>query len=547
MEMQPSPRVNWPKAAVAVALVLASLLVITGAWGISTAVRLSDVNDEVETLRADLTTAEDRIDSLEADLEAAQTADGSSLANGDLTNGELSLEDLLGGLLGGQGANSDEGLSGLEDLLGGLLGGEGANSDDLLGSLSDLFGGIGGSDLTSCMVGSPGQFDISQESLTAQVDDIAAAVENLRGWTFPETVSPVFVTAAEMGERVRALVAESYPPELVDFDRRLLVALGMLEPGYDLLSAQLDLLDSGVAGYYDPDTGELVVATPDSDQPLPAIDQVTLAHELIHAVTDARLGFPPDLEDPLADPDHARAALALIEGDATLGMQQFSLGALDLQDQLGMAMDPRILGAQLEAGEFPYVLSNGLQFPYLDGMNFVCSLFASGGWEAVDSAYDNVPASTAEILFPERYAAGTAPVDPDPNGAPGTGWEMLREVSFGAADLLNLFSAPGDSPEAALSDPRARVDAWGGGKATVWIQGELTAVGLALVDRGAESSPILCDSITEWEAAAFGANPDNRLDNRPDVRIVIVCEERQVRVGMAPDAETAGIIAAGRS
>lgn len=523
MVMQPQSPDRWPKPAVAVALVLAALLVISGAWGVSSAVRLSDVNDEVEALRADLTAAEDRIDSLEADLEAAGTADGSA----------LNLEELLGSLLGGGG--------GLEDLLRGLLGGEGANSDDLLGNLGDLLGGLGGSsDLTSCIIGTPGQFDISQESLTSQVDDIAAAVEHLRGLTFPDEVSPVFVTAEEMGERVRALVAESYPPELVDFDRRLLVALGMLAPGYDLLAAQLDLLDSGVAGYYDPDTGELVVATPESDQPLPAIDQVTLAHELIHAVTDARLGFPQDLEDPFADPDQARAALALVEGDATLGMQQFSLGALDIQDQLGMAMDPRILGAQQEAGEFPYVLSNGLQFPYLDGMNFVCNLFASGGWETVDAAYDNVPSSTAEILFPERYTAGIAPEDPDPNGAPGTGWELLREVSFGAVDLLNLFSAPGDHPEVALSDPRGRVEAWGGGTATVWVQGDLTALGLALVDRQVAPSPALCDSITEWEVAAFGADPDSRPYNP----VAIVCVGSQVRVGIAPDAATADLIAA---
>jgi hypothetical protein len=83
------------------------------------------------------------------------------------------------------------------------------------------------------------------------------------------------------------------------------------------------------------------------------------------------------------------------------------------------------------------------------------------------------------------------------------------------------------------------VDAWGGGKATVWVQGEQTAVGLTLVDRGAESSATLCDSITKWKASAFGASSDNE--------VVIVCEGSQVRVGIAPDAVTAGLIAAGRS
>ena len=40
---------------------------------------------------------------------------------------------------------------------------------------------------------------------------------------------------------MRDLVEEGYPTEIEDFDTRLLVSLGMLAEGYDLLSAQMDL------------------------------------------------------------------------------------------------------------------------------------------------------------------------------------------------------------------------------------------------------------------------------------------------------------------
>ena len=146
-----------------------------------------------------------------------------------------------------------------------------------------------------------------------------------------------------MASRVRDLTDEALVDDVVDFDTRLWIALAMLEPGTDLAATYMDLLDSAVAGYYDPETEELVVATNSSDTPLSATDQVTLAHELIHALTDARLGFPDSIDDPRADPERARALQALIEGDATLGMQQFSLGALDLMDQFGMLLDPRVV------------------------------------------------------------------------------------------------------------------------------------------------------------------------------------------------------------
>jgi hypothetical protein len=328
----------------------------------------------------------------------------------------------------------------------------------------------------------------------------------------------------------------------------------MLPPGYDLMSAQLDLLDSGVAGYYDPETAELVVATPESGEPLAAIDQITLAHEMIHALTDATLGIPVDIENPRADPEIVRAEQALIEGDASLGMQQFSLGALGIEEQLSMLTDPRVLGAQAEAGEFPYVLSTGLQLPYLEGMSFACSLFAAGGWEAVDAAYDDPPTTTAQILFPERYLTErTAAADPGEPGNPGSDWVSLRGVGFGAVDLLMLFSAPGDDPQRPLSDPRERARGWAGGRAEVWSRGAETSVGINLVDTGEGSEP-LCDSLIAWESAAFPDHQDQAAEGSEQLAhsaagraAVVACEGTEVMIGIGPDLATARLVAAGRS
>ena len=545
--MQTQPPRRWPTTAIVVTVVLALFLTVVGIASVIGAITLGRLRAANEDLEEQIADSRSRISDLEDQLAAAEDS-GDPLAD---AFGEGGLGDLLGGLLGegkgeeGQGGELGD-LGALEDLLGGLLGGlPGDAGGELgeLGELDDLFGGMtGGLDmgaLGECLTTSPEAFPISDESLSAQVDDIANAVEEVRGLTFPEEIDPVFVTSEEMGERVRDLAADSYPPELADLESRLWVALGMLEPGYDIFAEQLDLLDGAVAGYYDPETQELVVSSSSSDEPLNATDQVTLAHELIHALTDARLQFPDSIDDPTADPERARAIQALIEGDATLGMQQFSMGALDLMDQFGMMLDPRVAASQEDLSDFPFILSNGLQLPYLEGMSFACALFTEGGWEQVDAAYAAPPATTAEILFPERYLSGWSPGDPPAGGDPGEGWTILDSIGsqgsigFGAIDLLNLFSAPGDDTGAALDNPRDRVQAWGGGQARIWSQGEQSAVLLSLVD--SKSGDLrLCDSMVAWEMAAYGNDQPN---------VIITCDADNVLVGVAPDEATATALA----
>ncbi|HEY7583559.1 MAG TPA: hypothetical protein VIB78_08075 [Acidimicrobiia bacterium] len=493
---------RWPVAAVVVTSILALLVLLLGVLGVVAMTTIGRLNDEVADLSSELAAAESRIADLEDDL-ASPPADGAS-----------GLDDLLGGLLGG------EGTSNLDDLLGDLFGGE--------DGLSGILGGAG-ADLGSCLNAVPGSIDIANDDLETQIDDIARAVSDIRELEFSDDVDPILVSPEEMGERVRELAVEELPADVVDFDTRLWVALRMLDPGFDLVETQLDLLDSAVAGYYDPDSSDLVVATTASDSPLGPIDQVTLAHELIHALTDSELNFPDIIDDPRADPERVRAIQALIEGDATLGMQQFSLGAIDLMDQFGMILDPRLAASQADLDEVPYLLSNGLQLPYLEGLSFACSLYADGGWEAVDAAYDDPPDTTAEILFPALYQEGWEPQNPGVAGSPGEGWSELRTAGFGAVDLLNLFSAPGDDTSAALDDVRERVRSWGGGSATVWARGSDTAVLLNLIDSGAGNTS-LCDSMEAWVRAAAVENA--RVD----------CQDTSVQVGIGPNLDISGSI-----
>jgi hypothetical protein len=355
------------------------------------------------------------------------------------------------------------------------------------------------------------------------VTAVARDVERLRGLRLKKLPKPRYLTGRALDRRLESWVAE-YPAAEAQADTRILVALGALPAGSDLKELVRQALAGQVAGFYDPRTGELVVDAGE-DRSLGGLDRVVLAHALEHALVDQALGLPGSVrgaEPPAGREDAALAATALVEGDATLLMEVYALEHLSFADAL-RSIAPA-LASERELAGLPHVVQASMVFPYEEGLRFACALYERGGWPAVDRAYRKLPASSAEILFPERYGRGERPVDPPDPRAPGAGWRPLDRQALGAADLLTLFEAPGGEEDRALDDARERVRAWAGGEVHAWARGSRTAVGLALVDRRAGGG--LCASMKAWRAAA-------------QMEAVVRCSGRQVRVGVAPDARTA--------
>lgn len=429
------------------------------------------------------------------------------------------------------GDDGDGGLFGeLEDIF-----------DDVLGETGDLFGGSGqfGS-LLDCF-GSPFS-DTGEAGLT--VGEIAAQVEGIRELSFAEDVQPTFLSDREMTERVRELFLEEYTPRIADLEERLLTTLGAIPPGTDLRDLRADAIGQQVGGFYDTETKELVVRRAGAE--LSVLDRITLAHELTHALTDQALRIPLPDEVQIAREDADLAALALVEGDATFVMQRYT-ATLGFDEQFDL-LDPETIAAS-EAGlsEFPPYLRQELLFPYEEGLRFVCDLYAEGGWEAVNAAYEDPPASTAQILFPDRYGAGEQePVDPrDPADLRGP-WRLQASLQLGAANLWWLFSAPGGETEASLSNPRERAGDWGGGQLELWADGERTAIGISLVQRKAAKDPQLCNSLDQWYRASVPDDVERAGvasyalvadGERQDA--VLACDAGSPRLGIGPDLRTA--------
>lgn len=415
------------------------------------------------------------------------------------------------------------------------------------GGLEDLFGGDA-QQLAQCVqpAGPLGSRDVGDTGVDDQIGQIAGLVEQLRELRFRDDPAPEFLDDAQITERLEQEVRTDYDEQEADLDRRTLAAMGAVPAGIDLIEVQTDLLTGQVAGFYDPESEELVVRAAGADDGLDPVAQSTLAHELQHALADQVLELPVDITENSGEGDAALAALAVIEGDATLTQQQFSIVGMSLSEQLGLGADPDALAAQRQLADVPHYLAQSLQFPYLAGLRFACARYLDGGWAAIDATYDDLPTTSAEILEPDRY--GTPAVDPRDPGDLGGDWQRARTTTVGAADLLWLFQAPGDETSRALDDPRERALAWTGGELTVWTDGDATGVGVALTQRD-EGGP-LCDALTTWYQRAFpdGADAPTRRDERmvregPEQTAVITCPGDEVRVGIAPDVATARALA----
>jgi hypothetical protein len=429
---------------------------------------------------------------------------------------------------------------------GGLFGDLGEIFEDAFGELGEsLGGGTGGGGLFGCV--------LPEEPLSAppiggvgigeQVRAIAEQVERIRELEFTEPVDPEFVSSEESSGRVQDLFLNEYTEAIADAESRVLAALGAISPGTDLRSLRAEILGQQVAGFYDPETGELVVRQAEAE--LGLTDRVVLAHELDHALTDQVLGLPVPDDIRTGREDADLAVTALVEGDATLLMQRYA-ASVPLQEQLE-GLDPsaftEAIQAQADLADLPPYLAQELAFPYEEGLAFVCDLYEEGGWAAVNDAYRDPPDSTAEVLFPERYRAGESPVPTDVPGRLTGPWARWGEHQLGAAQLLWLFQAPGGDPDRALPDARAAAGEWAGGTVELWSKGPDTAVGISLADRPGGAS--LCEAVTEWYRRAFNDDAERRdqvyelVSDGPRQDALVGCFDDETRLVMAPDLRTA--------
>ena len=290
---------------------------------------------------------------------------------------------------------------------------------------------------------------------------IAAQVASLRGLDAPTHVEPAIIDRATLQKNLEAEFDKDNPADQIARTERIDKALGFLSPGLSLRELYLKLQGSQVIGYYDPTAKKLFIVSHDGG--LGPTERLTYAHEFTHQLQDGHFDLNGLGLDKLStDSDRALAILSLVEGDAT-GIQTSwmiaNLTATDLAQVAAEASDPALLA--ILAGMPPLLLETSL-FPYQAGAVFVNGLRAGGGNPAVDAAFGHLPASTEQILHPDKYAVGEGPVKvvlPDDLAARfGSGWSEAATDTLGELQTRVWLKQGGLAGDLA----RTAADGWGG-------------------------------------------------------------------------------------
>jgi hypothetical protein len=316
---------------------------------------------------------------------------------------------------------------------------------------------------------------------TRVIDELMAAAERVRSLHFKRPV-PVLV---EDRARITEYVGTQIEEEELERARVVYTALGLLPENLDVRALLLRLMGEQVVGYYDADEKRLVVrddvmrgftqAEPKEPGGDFAEARIVILHELVHALQDQNLDLSTHIHVE-RDTDASNAFHALVEGDATLAMIGYALERekIPLHRLTGNPAQVRsfsevvrrspLAGSELE--QAPAIVRVPLLSAYVDGLSFAASLHGSAGFAAVDRAHSHPPASTEQVLHPERYAQ---PDDPTPVVLPelkelsAAGYELLREDTLGELEMGVYFSQ-------ALSEEDARraADGWDGDRIRVY-------------------------------------------------------------------------------
>jgi hypothetical protein len=195
---------------------------------------------------------------------------------------------------------------------------------------------------------------------------------------------------------------------------------------------------------------------------------------------------------------------ALVEGDATLLMEQFSLGSVSLLDQLGAAMSPDAAAAQQQLDGAPSYLRNQLMFPYLSGLSYVCRFTPR-----VAGRRSTRPTGTCPRRRPSsstRTGRGGAK-DRVRSRSPGIGWTRHRRTPSRARSSVAVPRLPAGDEGKAVGDAAKAAQHWAGGDLTCSRPARGPHSALALVDTA--DGGTLCQAVGDWYAAAFSADVDH--------------------------------------
>jgi hypothetical protein len=362
-----------------------------------------------------------------------------------------------------------------------------------------------------------------------------AGMSELSGWEYGTRTKELADALA--GDELRAL-------------SRLAVAGGLLPEGTDLamLAASFTAASAGAA--YSPlDKRVLILAGQGADAS-PARDESLIAHEYVHALQDQHFDLLKLLAARPYNFDRAEAAFAVVEGDAMNVQrrreQTAAVWSRRTLEEIGRNEDARFGDYRREVGAFfPTLLTETFIFRYRDGTRFVEAVRRKSGTGGVNELFRHAPASSEQILHPEKYFAQEQPreVAVDETQFAANNWTTAATTPLGELGVRGLLLK-----SLSVSEATRAATGWGGDRAYLFERAQSTPlfVWKTLWDKAADAAEFfraynaVCD---KTGARRDGADDPAQFTWRDGARVTFVrLDGDQVVVIRGADADARGAL-----
>lgn len=276
-----------------------------------------------------------------------------------------------------------------------------------------------------------------------EIDNIFETLAKITGLKPKRAVDFTRIERSGLKSFLEERVKEVVKPEELRAEEAALKKFGFVPQDFDLKKATIDLLSEQAAAFYDFRKHKLFLIGGDEG----LMQHTVLVHELAHALADQHFDLEKYIESGRKSDDGALARMAVMEGQATWLMSEY------LAHQTGNSLkDSPVLvkmmstTAAMDTDRYPVFanaplyLKESLIFPYTKGMLFQHELFLKKGEPAFSEPFRKAPASTQQILHPEKYMEGVKPVQPKLPEFAGAGqYKQFTDGEIGEFDHAILL------------------------------------------------------------------------------------------------------------
>jgi hypothetical protein len=306
-----------------------------------------------------------------------------------------------------------------------------------------------------------------QTGLTRLQDQVV----QMRGLPQEQDITSVLLPADQQETALKSILeVQRWLPSLTNQGREL-AALGLIRPPYDLTRYALNNFADAIGGFYVPWQNVVYVL----GEKFGGVERQAYIYETAKAFIDqsypiSGMGVYPFCQ---IDTQRCQAIRAVLRGNAAFTTARWLQEDATTDDKTALAKATPNAQALPDEGAPPFI-QRDLAFGDTQGLNFVKTLFQQGGFAQLNQALSNLPQSTEQILHPEKYLAGEAPVLVPAvplTSTLGTGWEMAVDDVLGEWTTYLMLSA-GVDEAARLPDDVAQkaAEGWGGDRVQVYYK-----------------------------------------------------------------------------